>query len=46
MKNPQGREARKPKKSKVKTKPQHVEGAVSQPFVITKGKADPGANRP
>jgi hypothetical protein len=46
MKNPQGREAKKPKKSKGKTQSQIFENAAHRNFQVPKTEIDPNAKKP
>lgn len=46
MKNPQGREAKKPKKSKGKTQSQIFESVARRSFQVPKTEIDPNANKP
>jgi len=44
MKNPQGREAKKPKKAKVKTPPRVFEEAQRKSFTVPKSEPESGSN--
>jgi hypothetical protein len=44
MKNPQGREAKKPKKAKVKTPPRVFDEAPRKTFTVPKTEPDSGSN--
>jgi hypothetical protein len=44
MKNPQGREAKKPKKAKVKTPPRVFEDANRKSFQVPKSEPDSTSN--
>ncbi|MGD0851986.1 MAG: hypothetical protein ABSA07_01345 [Acidimicrobiales bacterium] len=44
MKNPQGREAKKPKKAKVKTPPRVFEEAPRKSFTVPKTEPESGSN--
>jgi hypothetical protein len=44
MKSPQGREAKKPKKAKVKTPPRVFDDAKSKTFTVPKAEPDSSAN--
>jgi hypothetical protein len=44
MKNPQGREAKKPKKAKVKTPPRIFEDAQRKGFTVPKATPDSDSN--
>jgi hypothetical protein len=44
MKNPQGREAKKPKKAKVKTPPRVFEEAQRKTFTVPKTEPESGSN--
>ena len=44
MKNPQGREAKKPKKAKVKTPPRVFEDAQRKSFTVPKATPDSTSN--
>jgi hypothetical protein len=44
MKNPQGREAKKPKKAKVKTPPRVFDDASRKSFTVPKAEPESGSN--
>jgi hypothetical protein len=44
MKNPQGREAKKPKKAKVKTPPRVFDEAPRKSFTVPKTEPESGSN--